>query len=233
MKLGWGVRQWDDEFFTALDVAARIGSGVGSWGVNRHYVLLKGTDELLEPINTKKGRTPVILDVKYEPPGAVAKVLTPTETAWYNVMFLNAAARTVEAQRRLTSFTDPYTGWVMLPDDNSILQPYGVRQRSPWKDSPGLDKLTDPHEVIEFMEQIAMATATSHVRGTVGKKPGDFKHIIRALLGKKKKRRKWRKAVTRLAGAYHEQVLLDYECFADCVRANYPAEDSSDGETED
>ena len=30
------------------DVAARIGSGIGSYGVNRYYVLLRGKDYLLK-----------------------------------------------------------------------------------------------------------------------------------------------------------------------------------------
>lgn len=228
MKLGWAVRQWDDDFFTVLDVAARVGSGIGSSGVDRYYVLLKGTDELLESVDTKKGRTAVVLDVKYEPPGAVSQVLTPAEQAWYQVLFPNAAARAIEGQRKLTSFTDPYTGWLMLPDANGVLQPFSVRQRSPWKDSPSLDKLDDPHLFTEFMAQIARATATSHVRGSVAKKPGDFKHVIRALLGRKSKRREWGKAVARLARAYHEQVLLDYECFAKYVHEHYPEQEQGE-----
>lgn len=41
------VPEWDPSYFQVLDVAARIGSGVGSYGVNRYYVLLQGTDTLL------------------------------------------------------------------------------------------------------------------------------------------------------------------------------------------
>ena len=89
MKLGWAVRPWDDDFFTVLDVAARMGSGVGSFGVDRYYVLLKGTDELLE--KSTLGHTAVVLDVKYEPPGAVTSILTLDEQAWYDILFPNDA----------------------------------------------------------------------------------------------------------------------------------------------
>jgi Uncharacterized protein conserved in bacteria (DUF2252) len=41
MKLGWQVHEWSDDFFTVLDVAQRVGSGVGSFGVDRFYVLVK------------------------------------------------------------------------------------------------------------------------------------------------------------------------------------------------
>ena len=228
MKLGWAVRHWDDNFFTVLDVAARVGSGIGSYGVDRYYVLLKGTDTLLDPVSTEEGRAGVVLDVKYEPAGAVSQVLTPQEQAWYKVLFPNEAARTIEAQRRLTSYTDPFTGWVLLPDQNGVEQPFAVRQRSPWKDAPNLDKLTDPEEYADFIGQIAMATATSHVRGSVSKKPGAFKDVIKALLGKKSKRRTWGKAVSLLASSYHKQVLLDYECFANYVKENYPQSGDSE-----
>jgi uncharacterized protein (DUF2252 family) len=43
MKLGWAIPPWDDDFFTVLDVAERIGSGIGSFGVDRYYVLFERT----------------------------------------------------------------------------------------------------------------------------------------------------------------------------------------------
>jgi uncharacterized protein (DUF2252 family) len=216
MKLGWATfAEWDDDFFEVLDVAERVGTGIGSFGVDRYFVLLQGTDGLLG-VDGVDG-TAVVLDVKFQPHSAVSRVLTPDESAWYKVMFPNEAARVVEAQRRLTSFTDPYTGWGLLNDDQGTPQPFSVRQRSPWKDSPDLFRLTDPRDFEDFMAQIAAATATSHVRGSVAKRPGDFKHVIRALLGRKKERREWGRAVARLAHAYRAQVLLDFECFQEYV----------------
>ena len=156
MKMGWKVRGWDDDFFTVLDVARRVGSGVGSYGVDRFYVLLKGEDTLL---GEDQDGAAVILDVKYEPVSAVSRILDevdPVTQAWYQDMFRNEADRTVEAQRRLTSYTDPYVGYLVI-DGNS----YNVRQRSPYKSSFDLGTLTNQREFNEFMEQIAIATATA------------------------------------------------------------------------
>ena len=72
------------------------------------------------------------------------------------MQFANDAARAVEAQRHLTSYVDPFTGWITLDG-----QAFVVRQRSPWKSSPDLDELKEPAEFITFMEQVAIATATS------------------------------------------------------------------------
>ena len=63
------------------------------------------------------------------------------------------------------------------------------------------------------VEQIAAATATSHVRASVGKAPAHFKEVIDAALGTSYARMTWADSVARVAKEYREQVLLDYECF--------------------
>jgi Uncharacterized protein conserved in bacteria (DUF2252) len=226
MKLGWAVNEWDDKFFEVLDVAERVGSGIGSFGVDRYYVLLKGRDDLLT--DDGDDGTAVILDVKYEPPGAVTRVLSEEDSAWYKTVFPNDAARVAYAQRALTSYTDPFTGWIVLKNLNPIDQTYGqdqpfsVRQRSPWKDSIDIDTLTDLDDFREFCAQIGISTATSHVRGSVAKAPGDFKHVIGAVLGgSEHKRHEWGKLLAHAAQVYHNQVLLDFECFREYVNETY------------
>ena len=215
-KIGWHVHDWDDDYFQVLDIAARIGSGVGSYGVDRFYVLLKGTDALIKADNGYDGNS-VILDVKYEPHPAVHRVLNPTDAAWYNVRFANSAARAVEAQRRLTSYTDPFTGWIILDD-----QPFLIRQRSPWKDSPDLNELEDVDEFVHFIQQVGVATATSHVRGSIANEsPLQFKKIINKVLNNHWNRKKWSKAVAQFAFGYRGQVMLDFECFQDFVNTTY------------
>lgn len=213
MKLGWNVREWDANFFEVLDVAERVGSGVGSFGADRYYVLLNGSDDLLD--EDEDGFS-VILDVKYEPMGAVERVLTDNDHAWYRNLFQNPADRVTQGQRRLTSYTDPFTGWITLNGE-----PFYVRQRSPWKDSIDLDTLVDAEDFEEFVAQIASATATSHVRGSPAKAPADFKSVIHAIMKEKDRRKAWGKGVENFARAYHEQVLLDYECFVEYITSKY------------
>jgi Uncharacterized protein conserved in bacteria (DUF2252) len=166
--------------------------------------------------------------MKYEPTSAVTRILSPEDASWYQVMFPNEAARVAEAQRRLTSYTDPFTGWIVLknlnPKDETFLQdqPFSVRQRSPWKDSIDLDSLTDLDDFKEFVAQIGISTATSHVRGSVAKAPGDFKHVIGAVLGgSEHKRHEWGRLIARASHLYHDQVLLDFECFRNYVQEHY------------
>ena len=69
--VGWRAREWDDAFYEVLDVARRVGSGVGSFGVGRYYVLLRGSPTEVDDDDLEEGGA-VILDVKYEPAPAVA-----------------------------------------------------------------------------------------------------------------------------------------------------------------
>ena len=221
MKMGWKVRGWDDDFFKVLDVVRRIGSGVGSYGVDRFYVLLKGEDETLLEEDEDVLSSSVILDVKYEPKGAVTRTLEesdPESLAWYQHMFQNEADRTSEAQVALTSYTDPYVGWLEIDGES-----YNVRQRSPYKSSFDYDVLTNHRAFNEFMEQIAVATATAHVRGSVAKSPGQFKHVIKLLLAGDHKRRRWSELVASIAFNYREQVLLDFKCFQQYVKRRFPS----------
>ena len=109
----------------------------------------------------------VILDVKYAPRSVSAQVLTGFDARWYRQLFPNEARsrrilgafwaqsrcnldstsapprpplqaeRTAEAQRHLTSYTDPFTGWVHINGSA-----YSVRQRSAWKASFDLGTLS-------------------------------------------------------------------------------------------
>jgi len=210
MKMGWKVHGWDDDFFTVLDVARRLDSGVGSFGVDRFYVLLTGD------------YVPVILDVKCAPESAVSSILEelgPDEQAWYDTLFQNEADRAAKAQTRLTSYTDPYVGYLII-DGKS----YNVRERSPYKTSFDLETLTDPREFNEFIEQVAIATATAHVRGTVSKSPGQFKHVIKILLAGGHSRSRWAALVIKIALSYRDQVLLDFECFQQYVETMFPSD---------
>ena len=63
-----------------------------------------------------------------------------------------------------------------------------------------------------------MATATAHTRGTVAKSPGQFKHVIKVLLGGERNRRRWSNLITKIALEYSRQVQLDFECFKGYVR---------------
>ena len=58
-------------------------------------------------------------------------------------------------------------------------------------DAINVDKL-DEDEFEEWMAQIAVATATCHVRGSLAKAPADFKNVMHSVMKTYMNRKKWR-----------------------------------------
>ena len=77
--------------------------------------------------------------------------------------------------------------------------------------------------MVNFVQMVAVATATSHVRGTVGASPGQFKEVLTSLWqATPDARERWTAAVADIALAYREQVVLDYQCFRSYVGSLFP-----------
>lgn len=205
-----GSGGWNEKEFAVLDVAGRVNTGVGSFGVDRYFVLVSCGSCNEEGL--------VILDVKYQPQGSFQRFLSQIDSAWYERHFAHSAARVVEGHRKLTASTDPWTGWILLDGDH----PFSVRERSPWKEDFDWSALTSKDEFVEFTRLLATSTATSHVRGNMGDAPDDFKNVVGQLLGDALTRQSWKNTVLDLAAAYHDQVQADFECFRSRVELNYP-----------
>ena len=148
-KVAWHALEYSPASFKVLDVAGRVGSGIGSFGVDRFYVLLAGEERPAAADDDaydvpsddraaeedKHSRRAVILDVKEEPSPAARDAFEATsgktgDAAWFDHLFKNQAARAVKAQRAITSLTDPYAGWAKIDERDFV-----VRERSPYKAS--------------------------------------------------------------------------------------------------
>ena len=134
-KIGWRTHEWSDDFFQVRDVARRLGSGDGSFGVARYYVMLAGTDATRRDAqSSSQSRLPlgeIILDVKFTPQPAIREVLLPQDRGWYGTLFRNEGARAIEAQRRLTSYTDPFLGWVTIFGQVHVVSRAGAPRPEP------------------------------------------------------------------------------------------------------
>ena len=211
-KVGWHAQEWDPEYFHIIDFAQRIGSGDGSYGVPRYYLLINGTDKY-----KNSSLNNVILDVKYEPPAAARATLNAEDLAWYDSLWENEGARVNQAQRRLTAYTDPWLGWIMLKNGVHL-----VKERSAWKDDIKIEKLDDYDDFEEYVQQVGLVIATAHARGSFADAPAQFKTVVTDVLEDKDTIKEWAGDVAGTASQYREQVLLDYECFKVWVDANYP-----------
>ena len=164
-KVAWHALEYSPASFEVLDVARRVGSGIGSFGVDRFYVLLAGEerpaaaddDAYDVPSDDRAAeedkhlRRAVILDVKEEPSPAARDAFEATsgktgDAAWFDHLFKNQAARAVKAQRAITSLTDPYAGWAKIDERDFV-----VRERSPYKASFDLDELDTYQDFAEYV----------------------------------------------------------------------------------
>ncbi len=164
-KVAWHALEYSPASFKVLDVARRVGSGIGSFGVDRFYVLLAGEERPAAADDDaydvpsddraaeedKHSRRAVILDVKEEPSPAARDAFEATsgktgDAAWFDHLFKNQAARAVKAQRAITSLTDPYAGWAKIDERDFV-----VRERSPYKASFDLDELDTYQDFAEYV----------------------------------------------------------------------------------
>ena len=211
LKVGWHARR-DPEYFEIVDLAQRVDSGDGSFGVSRFYVLIKGP-----PAADGDGCQHVILDVKQTPPPAMAAAIGSDDLAWWETIFINEGARAVEAQRRLTCYTDPYTGWVDLRHHPRRPPALAV------EDGDGPERARARRR--EGARQVRPAGGDRHrhlARGSVGHSPAQFKDVVARALGPDGARAAWAARVLRTARAYRRQLLPDFECFRDWAHDAYP-----------
>jgi len=251
-KVGWNEKGWDDSVFRILDVGQRTGSGDGSYGLPRYYVLIAGSvreteqgDGVPEPTrpglpttgvqstatapsppseSPEAGLNAVILDIKMMVPPAMKAELGERDEAWYSFLFRNEAARAIEAQRRFTSYTDPWLGWLSLFGNS-----YAVRERSPWKASFPVESLVSRERFADFAETLAIITATSHARGSFGRAPAQIKEVITATIGGYDEKQAWSRRISATAIAYRKQVEFDYDCFKAWVDSRWLLNGSSAG----
>ena len=158
----------------------------------------------------------IILDVKYISPPSLLEHLGPRDLPWYSTLFAGEGARAVNAQHSLTSYSDPFLGWLNINGSSHV-----VRQRSPWKKGINIAKFSTTASFNEYVNQVAVITATSHTRGSVGHAPVQFKEVIASALGADEASEAWSNAVVRVAVAYREQVLRDFTCFKEWHDNNY------------
>lgn len=138
-----------DDFFRVKDVAIKTGSGTGSIGLWRYYVLVEG--------ESKKGKDDCILEIKRLRPSALQ-----SHAADSALSVRGPGARVSRAHQIQLVGGDPLYGHTQL-DGASYL----VRERSPHKRSIDLESLS-PKDFVRYAEVCGAALAQAHARGDLG-----------------------------------------------------------------
>ncbi|MDD5036559.1 MAG: DUF2252 domain-containing protein [Methylococcaceae bacterium] len=181
--------QEEPGFFIVLDVANRI-AGVGSLGVERYVILVKGKGE--------DGH--YLLDLKHQPGSSLQPYLRLAQPKWKN-----QAERVVCLQERGQAIAPAFLASMVIGQRSYVL-----RELLPTQDRLSLElwngKLGRLEKVMDAMGKLV---AWSHLRGS-----GRAGSAIADQWIGFGKRRDWRKPLFDYARAYSQQVKKDWKEFA-------------------
>jgi len=169
--------------------AERLGSGLGSLGVVKIYVLIEGptkadTDNLL--LECKETRAPSMLGRALPAPAAPA--------------YKNEAERVSTAMHKmLTKVGEPEGGFTAGG------RPYHVTPITPWGDGVALGDFPKRGDLAEFLKFTALALADAHCRAEPG-----FAASVQDFLAKQ---HEVKNTLVKLGEDYGQQVVKDFDAF--------------------
>jgi len=135
-----------ENYFKVLDIAQRITSGTGSYGLKRYFILIQGLEEKWEQR---------ILDMKMQEYATPCRFIPKQEYNKYD----NNGERFVEAYKALSKNTDNHLGYILL--DNKA---FSIHERSPFKSYFPTQILNTATRFNKITQQWATITATAHLR---------------------------------------------------------------------
>jgi len=195
------------DYFTVLDAARRLDAGIGSLGTPRYYVLVRG-----ETDNPDEDH---ILDVKeqglpsffhFQEPDARDALLDRFDED-------RAGARVAQAQKAMLMDPDPTLGSITI-----LGRSFSVRERSPFKKSFKVDKLTDREDFTLMAGYWGTILGTAHARGNDGDPdlvPHAFERAVVDLVDDRFD--DFVDEVVGFARAYADQVTIDHALFLEML----------------
>ena len=188
----FATTQAKPEFFKVLDVARRV-AGVGSLGLERYVILVRGR-------GGANGN--FLLDLKHAPVSALARHVKLKQPNW-----ASEAGRVVSVQRRVQAESPAFLSAVRIGDRSYVL-----RELMPSEDRLALQlwhgKLRRLERVMQTMGELV---AWGHLRagGCEGSATAD------EWIAFGSRHETWRGPLLEYAQGYAQQVIGDWQAFAD------------------
>lgn len=193
-------------YFAIKDVVKKIGSGTGSIGLNRYYILIEG----------KKGGKQlddIVLEAKE------ARKPVPAHFHAYDALFgeeePHHGKRVVISQKAMQYLQDPYLGFFTIGDHH-----FYVREHSPYVGELDQKKLNSFESFSKTVELMGKVTAKMHARADVDSEIGAIDYeseqeILNAIGGNIEG---FLQEVLTSAIFYKRQVHEDYELFKEWLK---------------
>lgn len=182
------VRKAGPNYFKIIDRARRLGSGLGSLGVRKIYLLIEGPTDAADDNIVLEAKECVL-------PAPIEAGLPHGEGT------LDAQGKRVsDAVRAMVANPDPHEGWFNVGRFS-----YHVTQIAPLADDFKLEDFKTPADFVEYIDWIATALANAHCRANSRFAPAALEVLTPEMLGE----------IQKLARQYAEQVLADHKAFCD------------------
>jgi uncharacterized protein (DUF2252 family) len=194
----------DEDYFEVLDVAARHNAGLGSLGVPRYYVLIRGEDD--HPDSCR------ILDLKQQglPSFFIFLQQEAREELLHHFDEDRAGFRVAKAQKCMLMDPDRHLGGFTI-----LGRSFSVRERSPFKKKLKVKKLKKHEDFHEMSHHWGTILAAAHARADRDFQGSMVKHLFEneVLAAVDGRDDAFIEEVTRFARSYADQVEEDHALF--------------------
>lgn len=196
----------NETYFQVQDAALRIHAGVGSLGTPRYYVLIRGEDD--DPHTCR------ILDVKQQGLPSFFPFLEQAERDQLLDVFdeTKAGQRVADAQKAMLMDAGKHLGSITI-----LGRSFSVRERSPFKKSFKLERLTKRKDFFDMAHHWGTILAGGHARSDGDYDTNHISHIFEEAVTAltRNNRDDFREEVRVFAESYAKQVSVDYTLFCE------------------
>ncbi|WP_226579124.1 DUF2252 domain-containing protein [Halobacillus litoralis] len=194
-------------FYRIKDVVKKVGSGIGSTGLNRYYILIEGSEEDHKDdiiLEAKEARTPI-----------PAYFFPYDEQFWLE--HRHQGRRVMHTQQAMHHLSDPYLGYFSIDNHD-----YYVRERSPFSKDLKEKHLMDYKSMKQTIKTMAQISAKIHARADAdideGILPYHSEDAIIEAIGSNQKG--FRRQLSLWSSHYKQKVIQDYELFIEWGNEN-------------
>lgn len=196
------------EFYRIKDIVKKQGSGIGSTGLNRYYILIEGDsgdsheDDII--LEAKEARTPI-----------PAYFFPYDEQFWTE--HRQQGRRVIHTQQAMHHLSDPYLGYFTMNNRD-----YYVRERSPYSKDLKPKHLLEEKRLKKTLKTMAQISAKIHARADADINEGILPYhsedaIMEVIKGNKDD---FRTELILWSRHYKERVSRDYQLFLEWSREN-------------
>ncbi|MDZ8134883.1 MAG: DUF2252 family protein [Nostoc sp. DedQUE04] len=206
-------KRYNDSYYTLKDIRLKLGSGVGSLGKYRYYLLIEGPSSATDDDR--------ILEMKQEGSSAVAMAFRPPEAIAVpgllpsSVYGNQEGARVTITTKAMLSNLDPLVGYTTV---SSI--PFMVREKSPYQVDFDYKLLTSKSKFMDAMGYAGKVVAKNHAISDRDYDPAIIpvsvdKEVTDIVSGNKAV---FKDEIFNFAVDYATQVEYDYKSFVDAYK---------------